>query len=146
MKTTTTIPIESKVTHAWRLVDAAGLPAGRLAVALANMLRGKDRPDYTPHINTGDFIVVVNAEKVKLSGNKEQKKIYKDYSGYPGGLKERPAAMIREKNPTRIIVQAVHGMLPDNHTRRILMRRLKVYVGAEHPHEAQNPTPTQLDL
>ena len=146
MKTTTTIPIESNVTHAWRLVDADGLPAGRLAVALANMLRGKDRPDYTPHINTGDFIVVVNAEKVKLTGNKEEKKIYKDYSGYPGGLKERPAAMIRAKNPTRIIVQAVHGMLPANHTRRVLMRRLKVYVGAEHPHVAQNPKPTKLDL
>ena len=137
----TSIPKASEVTHAWRLVDAAGPPAGRLAVKIANMLRGKDRPSYTPHVNTGDFIVVINAAQVKLTGSKETKKIYKDYSGYPSGLKERPAQVIRQKDPGRIIRQAVRGMLPDNHTRKVLMTRLKIYAGGEHPHAAQKPEP-----
>ncbi len=137
----TTIPKVTEVNHAWRLVDAAGQPAGRLAVKLAYMLRGKDRPTYTPHVNTGDFIVVINAAQVKLTGSKETKKIYKDYSGYPSGLKERPASVIRQKDPGRIIRQAVRGMLPDNHTRKVLMTRLKIYAGTEHPHVAQKPEP-----
>ena len=137
----TTIPKVSAVTHAWRLVDAADVTAGRLAVVLAAMLRGKNRPDYTPHVNTGDFLVVINAARVKLTGRKDEQKIYKDFSGYPGGLKERKASVIRERDPGRIIRQAVRGMLPDNHTRRVLMRRLKIYPGAEHPHAAQKPEP-----
>jgi large subunit ribosomal protein L13 len=135
----TTIVNASKVTHAWKLVDVAGVPAGRAAVALANMLRGKNRPDYTPHVNTGDMIVVVNAAQVKLSGNKEQQKIYQDYSGYSSGLKRRPASVIRQKDPGRIVRQAVRGMLPNNHTRAVMMRRLKIYAGTEHPHAAQKP-------
>lgn len=142
----TTIPKESEVAHGWRLVDAADRPAGRLAVTLANILRGKDRPDYTPHVNTGDFIVVINAAKVKLTGNKETQKIYQNYSGYPSGLKERPASVIRQKDPGRIIRDAVYGMLPGNHTRRVLMRRLKIYPGAEHPHAAQKPEPLPVNV
>jgi large subunit ribosomal protein L13 len=142
----TTIPIESEVTHAWRLVDASGLPAGRLAVVLANMLRGKDRPTYTPHVNNGDFVVVINAAKVKLTGNKEEQKIYKDYSGYPSGLKERPASVIRQKDPGRIIRQAVRGMLKENHSRAVMMKRLKIYAGSEHPHAAQKPEPCAVSV
>jgi len=142
----TTIANASKVTHAWKLVDVADLPAGRAAVALANMLRGKTRPDYTPHVNAGDMIVVVNAARVRLTGNKETQKIYKDYSGYPSGLKERSAAVIRARDPARIVRQAVRGMLPDNHTRAVLMRRLKIYPGAEHPHAAQKPEPCALAI
>ncbi len=142
----TTIPKASEVTHAWKLVDAAGLPAGRLAVVLANMLRGKNRPDFTPHTGTGDMIVVVNAAKVVLTGNKEEQKLYKNYSGYPGGLKQRTAAEIRAKDPERIICQAVRGMLPDNHTRAVLMRRLKVFPGVEHTHAAQKPEPCAIKL
>jgi len=135
----TTIPNASTVTHAWKIVDVAGLPAGRAAVALANMLRGKNRPDYTPHVNTGDMIVVVNAAQVKLTGNKEEQKIYQDFSGYASGLKRRPASVVRQKDPARIVRQAVRGMLPNNHTRAVMMRRLKIYPGAEHPHAAQKP-------
>ena len=144
MPTKTTIPKAAEVRHDWRLVDAAGRPAGRLAVQIANLLRGKNRPDYTPHINTGALVVVINAAQVKLTGRKAEQKIDKDYSGYPGGLKERPASMIRARDPGRILRQAVHGMLPDNHTRRVLMSRLKIFAGAEHPHAAQQPKPVQL--
>lgn len=140
----TTLPNSSAVTHAWKLVDANGKPAGRLAVKIANLLRGRDRPDYTPHINTGACVVVINAEKVKLTGNKESQKIYKDFSGYPGGLKERTAAAIRQRDPTRILRQAVRGMLPTNHTRAVLMRRLMIYAGTEHPHVAQKPEAVKL--
>ncbi|MBM4154412.1 MAG: 50S ribosomal protein L13 [Lentisphaerae bacterium] len=142
----TTIPKASAVTHAWKLVDAAGLPAGRLAVVLANMLRGKDRPDYTPHTCTGDMIVVINAAKVRLTGNKEEQKIYKDFTGYPSGLKQRAASVIRAKDPARIIRQAVHGMLPDNHTRAVLLRRLKVFAGPDHDHAAQKPEPCAVKI
>lgn len=136
----TTIPKATEVKHEWRVVDAEGQPAGRLAVKICNMLRGKDRVDYTPSVNTGCFVVVINAAKVKLTGGKETKKIYKDFSGYPSGLKERPASVIRQKDPGRIVRQAVHGMLPDNHTRKVLMRRMKIFAGAEHPHAAQKPS------
>ncbi len=142
----TTLPDASKVTHAWKLIDADGLPAGRLAVAIANMLRGKDRSDYTPHINTGAMVVVVNAAKVKLTGRKETQKLYKRYSGYPGGLKQTLASVVRRRNPCHILRHAVRGMLPDNHTRAVLMRRLKVYPGAEHPHAAQKPEPCTVRL
>lgn len=142
----TTIPKEADVKHDWRLVDAAGKPAGRLAVVIANMLRGRDRPDYTPHVNTGSFVVVINAAKVALSGRKEEQKLYGNYSGYPGGLKQRSAAVVRQRDPGRIVRQAVHGMLPDNHTRAVMMKRLKIYAGAEHPHAAQKPEPCAVKL
>ena len=104
------------------------LPTGRLAVVIADALRGRDKPTYTPHVDTGAFVVVVNCEKVKLSGNKEQDKIYQDYSGYSSGRTEKSAATIREKNPERIITQAVKGMLPTNRQSRQTLKRLKVYV------------------
>ena len=132
---------ENDVQRDWFVVDAAGKSTGRLAVAIADVLRGRDKPTYTPHVDTGAFVVVVNAEKIKLSGNKEDNKIYQDYSGYPSGLKQRTAATIREKNPKRIITQAVTGMLPKNRLSRKTMTRLKVYVGPDHPHAAQNVKP-----
>lgn len=135
---------EQEVERKWYVVDATDKPAGRLAVDIVEVLRGKNKPTYTPHVDTGDFVVVVNAEKVKLSGTKETKKIYKDYTGFPSGLKERPASMIRKQDPKRIIEQAVKGMMPKNKLARQTIKRLKVYVGPGHPHEAQNPEPLEL--
>jgi large subunit ribosomal protein L13 len=126
------------VTREWFVVDAAGKSTGRLAVFIADILRGRNKPTYTPHVDTGDFVVVINAEKIKLTGKKEEDKIYQDFSGYPSGLKERNAAAIRKTHPERIITQAVEGMLPKNRLSRQTMTRLKVYTGAEHPHAAQN--------
>lgn len=133
-----------EVQRKWYVVDATGKPAGRLAATIANALRGKDRPTYTPHVDTGAFVVVVNAEKIKLTGQKEDKKIYRDYSGYPGGLKKRSARTIRERNPGRIIAQAVKGMLPHNKMNRQTIKRLKVYAGPEHPHAAQKIEPLKV--
>ncbi len=123
----------------WILVDAAGVPAGRLAVFVANALRGKDKPDYTPWVDTGAFVVVVNASKVKLSGRKEQQKTYERFSGWRGGHVVLPASVVRAKDPARIVTEAVKGMLPGNKLARDMMRRLLVYPGAEHPHAAQKP-------
>jgi large subunit ribosomal protein L13 len=123
----------------WLLVDVADLPLGRVAVKIADALRGKDKPTYTPHVDTGDFVVVINAEKVKLTGNKDDQKIYKRFSGWRGGLKETKASVVRERHPDRMIRQAVRGMMPKNTLNRKAISRLKVYAGAEHPHEAQNP-------
>lgn len=133
----TFVPKEADVVREWFVVDAAGKPAGRLAVAIADVLRGRNKPTYTPHVDTGAFVVVVNAEKIKLTGNKEDKKIYQDYSGYSSGLTETTAKDIRAKNPERIITQAVKGMLPTNRMCRQTIKRLKVYAGSEHPHDAQ---------
>ncbi|MBP7829099.1 MAG: 50S ribosomal protein L13 [Kiritimatiellae bacterium] len=133
----TTLVRESEVVRAWHVVDAAGQPAGRLAVKIANILRGRNKRNYTPHADMGDFVVVINAAQVKLTGSKEEQKIYKDYSGYPSGLKLQKASVIRVRQPTRIVAQAVKGMLPKNHLSRKLIKRLKVYAGAEHPHAAQ---------
>jgi large subunit ribosomal protein L13 len=136
---------ENDVQRDWFVVDAAGKSTGRLAVFIADILRGRDKPTYTPHVDTGAFVVVVNAEKIKLTGNKEEKKIYQDFSGYPSGLKERTAAVIREKHPERIITQAVEGMLPKNRLSRRTIKRLKVYVGPDHPHAAQNVKPLEFN-
>ena len=113
---------------------------------IADALRGRDKPTYTPHVDTGAFVVVVNCEKVKLSGNKEQDKIYQDYSGYSSGRSEKSAATIREKNPERIITQAVKGMLPTNRQSRQTLKRLKVYVGPDHPHAAQKLGELKVEL
>lgn len=129
------------VSRKWYVVDAAGKTAGRLAVRIAEVLRGKDNPAYTPHVDMGNFVVVINAEKVRLTGSKEEQKIYKDFSGYPSGLKLRSAAVIRQQHPERIIMQAVKGMLPKNKLARKYMTRLRVYAGPEHPHAAQKPEP-----
>ena len=133
----TFVPKEADITRDWFVVDAEGKAAGRLAVVIANVLRGRNKPTYTPHVDTGAFVVVVNAEKIKLTGNKEEKKIYQDYSGYSSGRTETKAKDIREKNPERIITQAVKGMLPTNRMTRQTLTRLKVYVGPDHPHTAQ---------
>lgn len=135
---------ENDVQRRWYVVDAADKPAGRIAVAIADVLRGRHKPTYTPHVDTGDFVVVINADKVKLTGTKEQNKIYRDYSGYTGGLKERNAAMIRDKDPTRIVFQAVKGMLPQNRLSRRIITRLKVYAGPDHPHQAQSVEPLEI--
>ncbi len=129
---------ENEIQRDWFVVDAADKSTGRLAVVIADILRGRNKPTYTPHVDTGDFIVVVNAEKIKLTGNKEKGKIYQDYSGYPSGLQQRPASAIRAIHPERIIMQAVEGMLPKNRMSRKTIKRLKVYVGPDHPHTAQN--------
>ena len=133
----TFMPNEADIKREWFVVDAADKPAGRLAVVIADMLRGRNKPTYTPHVDTGAFVVVVNADKIKLTGNKEDKKIYQDYSGHMSGLTETKASEIREKNPERIIEQAVKGMLPTNRMSRQIIKRLKVYAGPEHPHAAQ---------
>ena len=135
----TTFPKESEIERKWYLLDAADQPAGRLAVEIAKIIRGKKKPIFTPHIDVGDFVVVINAEKIRLTGKKEDQKIYKNYTGYPSGLKEFSAATIRAKNPTRIVSQAVRGMLPKTRQGRKIFKRLHVYAGAEHPHQAQKP-------
>ncbi len=140
----TTLVKENEVKRNWHLVDAADQPVGRLAVRIALILRGKDKPTFAPHIDQGDFVVVINAEKVKLTGAKESQKIYKHYTGYAGGLREFSASRIREKKPARIITQAVHGMVPKTKQGRQMMRRLRVYAGTEHPHQAQKPDPVSL--
>lgn len=135
----TTLPKVSEIQRSWFVVDATDQSAGRLAVHIANVLRGKTKPTFTPHLDTGDFVVVVNAGKVKLTGTKDDKKIYKHYTGYPGGLKQYTARLVRAQNPRRIISQAVRGMLPHNRLGRQMFRKLKVYEGAVHPHAAQQP-------
>lgn len=137
----TTLPKESEVKHAWHLIDATDKPAGRLAVEICRLLRGRHKPDYAPHIDAGDFVVVINSAKVGLTGNsKEVKKTYAKYTGFQGGYVETPAGVMRQKNPNYILWHAVRGMLPKNHMSRQLIKRLKLYPGAEHPHAAQNPT------
>lgn len=119
--------------------DAAGIPLGRLAVKIADALRGKDKPTYTPHLDTGSHVIVINAREVVLTGSKEDKKIYTDFSGYRGGLKERPASEIRANKPERLVRDAVWGMLPHGRLGRAQFKKLRVYAGAEHPHAAQRP-------
>jgi large subunit ribosomal protein L13 len=138
------LPKDPGVNREWILVDAAGKPLGRLAVAIANRLRGRHKPTWSPMVDTGDFVVVVNAEKVALSGTKEQKKIYQTYSGYRAGRRTLTAAKVRERDPKRLIEQAVFGMLPGNHLCRRMMTRLKIFVGPEHTHAAQKPTAIEL--
>lgn len=135
----TFIPESKDIKRSWVLLDAANKPLGRLAVQAANVLRGRHKPTYTPHVDTGDFVVVVNAEKVALSGRKDETKVYKRYSGYRDGLKLIPVARVRERHPERIVESAVKGMLPKNTLARDMFKRLKVYKGGAHPHEAQAP-------
>ena len=137
MKTYLAKPGEVEGKHV--IYDAQDMPLGRLAVIIANRLRGKDKPTYTPHVDTGDYVIVINASLAKLTGNKETKKIYQDFSGYRGGQKEYTAAEIREKNPERLVQDAVWGMMPHGRLGRAQFRKLKVYAGEEHPHAAQKP-------
>ena len=123
----------------WHLIDAEGVVLGRLAVKAANLIRGRHKASYTPTVDNGDFVVVINAEKVVLTGKKESDKIYRHHSQYPGGLKERSARSIRAEKPESMIEEAVWGMLPKNRLGRKMLKKLKVYRGANHPHEAQKP-------
>jgi large subunit ribosomal protein L13 len=123
----------------WFLVDAEGRTLGRLATEIADTLRGKRKPQYTPHVDTGDFVVVVNADKVAVTGKKLDDKIYYRHSGYPGGLKQRTLREELDRRPTEVIRKAVRGMLPRNRLGRAQLRKLKVYAGPDHPHEAQQP-------
>ena len=137
----TTIPRTEDVRRNWLLTDATDQPLGRLAVKIADRLRGKHKPTYTPHVDTGDFVVVINARCVKLTGKKNDQKIYEDFSGYRGGLKKIKASVIRERNPERMIYDAVKRMLPKNRLMREAFQRLKVYAEDKHPHASQNPQP-----
>ncbi len=123
----------------WVLVDAAEKPLGRLAVQVSNLLRGRNKPTFSHHVDTGAFVVVINAQKVALSGKKNETKTYKSYSGHRDGLKRIPAALVRERHPERMVEHAVRGMLPKNNLARDMFKRLKVYPGATHPHAAQAP-------
>lgn len=131
----------AEVEHDWFVVDASGYNLGRLATRIAMILRGKHKAIFTPHVDTGDYVVVVNASKVQLSGQKIDRKRYHRYSGYPGGLKSISARIVREDDPERMIRQAVKGMLPKNRLARQIIKKLKVYGGEAHPHAAQNPAP-----
>lgn len=129
----------SDSTHVWHIVDAADKPLGRLASKIAIVLRGKHKVSFLPHIDMGDFVVVINADKVRLTGKKEEKKTYDRYSGFRGGLRQVPAFEIRKRHPDWMVTLAVRGMLPKNHLSRKLLTRLKVYAGEKHPHAAQKP-------
>ncbi len=128
----------------WLVIDASGKTLGRLATQIADVLRGKRKPQYTPHVDTGDFVVVVNAEKISVTGAKRTEKKYYRHSGYPGGLKQRTLSEMLEKRPEEVIRLAVKGMLPRNRLARKQLTKLKVYAGPEHPHEAQKPQPMEI--
>jgi large subunit ribosomal protein L13 len=128
----------------WYVVDAKGKTLGRLATAVADTLRGKTKPTFTPHVDTGDFVVIVNAERVQVTGRKAEQKEYDSYSGYPSGRRVRSYEEVHKKHPTRIIEHAVRGMLPRNKLGRAMFRKLKVYAGPDHPHEAQQPEPLEV--
>ncbi len=130
-----------ELTPSWFVVDASGEVLGRLSVKIANVLRGRHKPTYTPHTDTGDFVIVVNAEKIAVSGKKEEQKQYMFYSGWVGNEKYVSLKVMREKNPAFIIEHAVKGMLPKNRIARQMLKKLKIYTGPEHPHSAQNPQP-----
>ena len=143
MKTYSAKPGE--ITREWYLVDAEGKTLGRLATQIADTLRGKRKPQYTPHVDTGDFVIVVNAEKIHVTGNKLDQKRYYRHSGYPGGLRSRTLREQLDRRPTEVLRVAVKGMLPKNRLARQQITKLKIYAGPEHPHEAQNPKPLETD-
>lgn len=142
MKTYSAKPQE--VDQNWLLVDAEGLTLGRMAQAIATRLRGKHKPEYTAHVDTGDFVVVINADKVKVTGNKAKGKIYYSHSGFPGGLKSLSFEKLQERAPEKIVKLAVKGMLPRTPLGRAMFKKLKVYAGADHPHGAQQPASVNL--
>ncbi len=142
MKTYSAKPAE--VQRDWYLVDATDKTLGRLASEIARRLRGKHKPVFTPHVDAGDYIVVVNADKIRLTGKKEQDKQYVWHTGYPGGIKSRNVAEVRARHPERLIEHAVRGMLPKNRLGRAMLKKLKVYAGNEHRHHAQQPQPLEL--
>jgi large subunit ribosomal protein L13 len=129
----------------WYVVDATGRTLGRMATQIADALRGKRKPEYTPHIDTGDFVIVVNAEKIAVTGDKRTEKLYHRHSGYPGGLKTRTLQEMLDRRPEEVIRLAVRGMLPRNRLARKQLTKLKVYAGPEHPHAAQKPQPLEIE-
>lgn len=137
----TYLPKKSLDQRKWHVVNAEGAVLGRLAVQIANILRGKNKSIFTPHLDAGDFVVVINAEKVRLTGNKETDKTFMSYSGWKGGERYRSVAEIRSRHPERLITHAVQGMMPKNRLGRTLLTKLKVYKGDKHPHAAQQPAP-----
>ena len=141
----TTIPSIDSSSRQWYLVDAENQTLGRLATEVASVLRGKNKPEFTPHLDTGDFVVVVNAEKIRVTGKKAQQKLYRRHSGRPGGMKVETFSALQNRLPERIVEKAIKGMLPHNALGRQLFRKLKVYSGSDHPHAAQNPQLLQLD-
>jgi large subunit ribosomal protein L13 len=142
MKTYSAKPRE--IEQKWYVVDAEAQTLGRLATRIADVLRGKGKPQYTPHVDTGDFVVVVNAEKIRVTGKKLQQKVYYRHSGYPGGLRERTLAEQLERRPEEVLRRAVRGMLPKNRLAAVQLNKLKVYAGPDHPHSAQNPVPMEV--
>lgn len=133
------VPTAGSVQRQWHVIDAADLVLGRVATEAARLLQGKHKPVYTPHIDVGDHVVVVNAARVRLTGRKEVQKLYRYHSGYEGGLREERATDVRQKNPVRLVEEAVRGMLPKTKMGDAMWRKLKVYAGADHPHAAQKP-------
>ena len=131
-------------TRGWHIIDAEGRVLGRIATVAARLLQGKNKTIYTPFIDTGDHVVVVNAAKVKLTGRKEDQKIYRQHSGYEGGLRETRARIVRERHPERLVEDAVHGMLPKGTLGQAMYRKLKVYAGPDHPHAAQKPSKLEV--
>jgi len=134
-------PKLAEIEHRWYVVDAAGLPLGRLSTVVARLLTGKHKPGYATHIDTGDFVIVINAEKALLTGRKEDQKVYYRHSGQPGGLKAETAGKLRQRRPTQLVERAIYGMLPKSKLGRAQRKKLKVYAGGEHPHQAQKPEP-----
>lgn len=135
----TYVPPKSEIDKKWYVVDAADQRLGRLSTEVAAILRGKNKPSFTPHLDTGDFVVIVNADKIRVTGSKPSQKLYRRHSGRPGGMKTETFEKLQARVPERILEQAIRGMLPKNRLGRDLFRNLKVYAGPEHPHAAQNP-------
>jgi large subunit ribosomal protein L13 len=135
---------KEEVVHDWKLVDADNMVLGRMACKIAPMLMGKTKPTYTPHVDTGDYVVVINAANIRVSGNKADTKEYQSYSGYPGGQKTKSFADMMETQPEKVIMEAVRRMLPKNKLGRVMLSKLKVFPGAEHVHAAQNPEKVEL--
>ena len=140
----TYIPKGDSLDRSWYVIDASGQVLGKVAVAVADILSGKKKPTYTPFLDTGDHVVVVNAEQIVLTGAKEKGKVYRRHSGYLGGLKSRTASEVRQKHPERLVEEAVRGMLPKTKLGRAMFHKLKVYAGPKHPHQAQKPQPLSL--
>jgi large subunit ribosomal protein L13 len=139
-------PTPSDIDRKWWLVDATDLPLGRMASEVAHVLRGKHKPTFAPHMDMGDFVVIVNAEKVALTGNKAEQKVYWRHSGYPGGIRSRSYGEALERDAARVVETAVKGMLPKNRLGRAMAKKLKVYAGPDHAHAGQDPQPMELDI
>lgn len=146
IKNKTYTPKPRDVERAWFVVDATDLPLGRLASEVAQILRGKHKPIYAPHIDVGDHVIIVNADKVAVTSDKSQSKIYYRHSGFPGGINAETFDSLRQRRPEAIVERAVRGMLPKTKLGRQMLRKLKVYAGGDHPHEAQGPQPLELDI